>query len=54
MSDLTSVPGPSSPLRGSSGKVLAVVAKKSRQAEEVEEVEEVIAHTLVLPRARDV
>jgi ABC-type spermidine/putrescine transport system permease subunit II len=35
-------------------KVLAVVAKKSRQAEEVEEVEEVIAHTLVLPRARDV
>ena len=35
-------------------KVLASVTKKSKQVEEVEEVEEVIAHTLVLPRARDV
>ena len=35
-------------------KVLAAVAKKSKQVEEVEEAEEAIAHSLVLPRARDV
>ena len=35
-------------------KVLAAVAKKNKQVEEVEEAEQAIAHSLVLPRARDV